>query len=106
MVFRQSQWNIVPMIGEKFDWEGREPMSKGPAAGKVKPGAPLRRGELWEVLRCHKPYNLTPAECLWDSTGVRQRAGALWFSIGQKPLVTEEPDEGNLHVRICGRGGW
>jgi hypothetical protein len=25
-------------------------------------------------------------------------------SHGQKLVATEEPDEGNLHVRICGEG--
>ena len=25
---------------------------------------------------------------------------------GAEALVTEEPDEGNLHVRTCGGAGW
>jgi len=28
----------------------------------------------------------------------------VWFAIGLQPLATEEPYEGNLHVRICGEG--
>jgi hypothetical protein len=26
----------------------------------------------------------------------------VWFAMGVEPMVTEEPDEGNLHVRIWG----
>jgi len=28
----------------------------------------------------------------------------VWFAIGGQPLATEEPYEGNLHVRVCGEG--
>ena len=33
-----------------------------------------------------------------------KRAGACLARHGQKLLATEEPDEGNLHVRLCGEG--
>ncbi len=29
-----------------------------------------------------------------------------YASEGFQPLITEEPDEGNLHVRICEGPGW
>ena len=28
----------------------------------------------------------------------------VWLAIGGQPLATEEPYEGNLHVRVCGEG--
>ncbi|MEE8382988.1 MAG: hypothetical protein V3R78_14045 [Thermodesulfobacteriota bacterium] len=30
----------------------------------------------------------------------------IWLAIGIEPMTTEEPYEGNLHVRDCGGGAW
>ena len=36
----------------------------------------------------HAPYGVSP----------------VWLAIGGQPLATEDPYEGNLHVRVCGEG--
>ena len=36
--------------------------------------------------------------------GCAQRGGACWVRHGQQLVAPEEPDEDNLHVRICGEG--
>ena len=28
----------------------------------------------------------------------------VWLATGEELVATEEPDEGNLHVRVCGEG--
>ncbi len=54
----------------------------------------------------------TPAPCgtspafrvAGDSKVMRHRGQTCVVSQGRKLVVTEEPDAGNLHVRICGEG--
>ena len=89
-------------------------MPKRPVVGKVKPGMTIRRRELGEVLRYHKPCNLTwvecekadNSECLRGSIVVRQTGSCLFGLRRGQTSGAEEPDEGNLQVRICGGCVW
>ena len=45
-------------------------MSKGPTAGKEKPGITFSWREIWEVLRAHKPYQRDFRELLSRLFGV------------------------------------
>ena len=78
---------------------------KRPAVGKVKPGTALWREETGERLELTNPVNDKPSDCgaasvqrwLQGSKAARQ----WWFFT----LVTEEPYERIVHVRICGGRG-
>jgi len=51
-------------------------MSKGPTAGKEKPGITFSWREIWEELRAHKPYQRDFRELL-----SRLFAILIWYSI-------------------------
>ena len=94
--------NQVAYLGVR---KGGEVRPKRPAVGKVKPGTALWREETGERLELTNPVNDTPSDC--GATCVQRRsqgskaARQLWFLT----LVTEEPYERIVHVRICGGRG-
>ena len=85
--------------------EGGEVVPKRPAVGKVKPGTALWREETGERLELTNLVNGTLSDCgassvqRWSQGS--KAARQLWFLA----LVTEEPYERIVHVRICGGRG-
>ena len=91
---------------------GGELSPKGPTVGKEKPGVTISWKELREGLRAYKSYHRNSSRVynfpcyMQDKKGKHSYApngvSLVGLAIGVEPLVTEEPDEGNLQVRVCG----
>src|SRR5437870_10441421 len=84
--------------------EGGEARPTGPTGGKEKPGITFCWKERREGLRAYKPCYHNSSRVRWVAQLCAKRGVTCLVRQGRKPLATEEPDEGNLHVRICGEG--
>jgi len=93
--------------GQGLYWlVGGEPRPKGPTVGKEKPGITFFWRERWKALRGHKPYQRNFRELRRAAKLCAKRGVACLVSNPEKKVRTEEPYEGNLHVRDCGGSGW
>src|SRR5205807_6633482 len=57
-----------------------------------------------EGLRAYKPCYHNSSRVRWVAQLCAKRGVTCLVRQGRKLMATEEPDEGNLHVRICGEG--
>jgi hypothetical protein len=65
----------------------------------------MKYGRYFEITN---RINETPGDCGAGAQSAGQQSYApngvmpVWLAIGMEPMTTEEPYEGNLHVRDCG----
>jgi len=95
---------LSAVLADHSTEEGGEPRPTGPTGGKEKPGITFCWKERREGLRACKPCHHNASRVRWVAQLCAKRGVTCLVSQGRKPLATEEPDEGNLHVRICGEG--
>ena len=95
---------LSAVLADHSTEEGGEPRPTGPTGGKEKPGITCCWKERRAGLRAYKPCDHNASRVRWVAQLCAKWGVTCLVSQGRKPLATEEPDEGNLHVRICGEG--
>ena len=77
-----------------IDWD-EGPVSSDPAGAS--------RGGFGPYFQSQRKQNYEErVEALLSRDLAYEKDGAVRFRMSRKPVVIEEPDEGSLHVRICG----
>ena len=95
---------LSAVFAEHRTEEGGEPRPTGPTGGQEKPGITFCGKERREGLRAYKPCYHNASSVQGGAQLCATRGVTCVVSPGRKPVATEEPEEGNLHVRICGEG--